>query len=63
GFHPHPPARAHVYLAKFLGATMWFFVFYRARRADGLQGWKHPWEGHGDHAHGHGHGEGEHGGH
>ncbi|KZO90738.1 hypothetical protein CALVIDRAFT_568801 [Calocera viscosa TUFC12733] len=60
GFHPHPPSRFHVYLAKALGASMWFFVFYRARQ-DGprVLGWRHPWEGH--HADGHDeHGGGHH---
>ncbi|KAI0063574.1 hypothetical protein BV25DRAFT_1915075 [Artomyces pyxidatus] len=51
GFHPHLPGFRHQFLAKALGATMWFFIFYRARQ-DGakLLGWKHPWEGH-DHGH------------
>ncbi|KAG8909229.1 hypothetical protein FRC00_010487 [Tulasnella sp. 408] len=31
GFHPHGPSRFHTFLAKGLGATMWFFIFYRAR--------------------------------
>ncbi|ORX34386.1 hypothetical protein BD324DRAFT_653163 [Kockovaella imperatae] len=44
-----PPAPLfHRVLAKGMGATMWFFVFYRARQ-DGavMLGWRHPWEGHG----------------
>lgn len=31
GFHPHLPGFKHQFLAKALGATMWFFIFYRAR--------------------------------
>ena len=31
GFHPHLPGFKHHFLAKALGATMWFFIFYRAR--------------------------------
>jgi hypothetical protein len=31
GFHPHPPSFMHRFLAKGLGAGMWFFIFYRAR--------------------------------
>jgi hypothetical protein len=31
GFHPHLPGFKHQFLAKTLGATMWFFIFYRAR--------------------------------
>ncbi|TFY61385.1 hypothetical protein EVG20_g7078 [Dentipellis fragilis] len=51
GFHPHLPGFRHQFLAKALGASMWFFIFYRARE-DGpkLLGLRHPWEGHG---HGH----------
>ncbi|ETW80631.1 hypothetical protein HETIRDRAFT_45277, partial [Heterobasidion irregulare TC 32-1] len=53
GFHPHLPGFKHKFLAKALGASMWFFIFYRARQ-DGakLLGLRHPWEGHG---HGHEH--------
>ncbi|EMD32043.1 hypothetical protein CERSUDRAFT_119047 [Gelatoporia subvermispora B] len=55
GFHPHLPGFGHKLLSTTLGATMWFFIFYRARK-DGakLLGLKHPWEGH-EHGHGHGH--------
>ncbi|CCM06208.1 uncharacterized protein FIBRA_08452 [Fibroporia radiculosa] len=51
GFHPHLPGYKHKFLATALGATMWFWIFYRARK-DGakLLGLRHPWEGHG---HGH----------
>ena len=31
GFHPHLPGFGYQLLAKGLGATMWFFIFYRAR--------------------------------
>ncbi|KAI0915731.1 hypothetical protein AcW1_003751 [Taiwanofungus camphoratus] len=53
GFNPHLPGFRHKFLATSLGAMMWFFIFYRARK-DGpkLLGLSHPWESHG---HGHGH--------
>jgi hypothetical protein len=31
GFHPHLPGFRHRFLAKALGATMWFFIFYQVR--------------------------------
>ena len=31
GFHPHLPGFKYKFLATTLGATMWFFIFYRAR--------------------------------
>lgn len=31
-FHPHQPAFKHRWGAKLLGATMWFWIFYRARQ-------------------------------
>ncbi|KAJ7703055.1 hypothetical protein B0H17DRAFT_922353, partial [Mycena rosella] len=31
GFHPHLPGRGYTLLAKGVGATMWFFIFYRLR--------------------------------
>lgn len=31
GFHPHLPGRGYNFMAKALGASMWFFIFYRAR--------------------------------
>ncbi|EJD03093.1 uncharacterized protein FOMMEDRAFT_86278, partial [Fomitiporia mediterranea MF3/22] len=48
GFHPHLPGLGYQLLAKGLGASMWFFIFYRARQ-DGakLLGLSHPWEHHG----------------
>lgn len=32
GFHPHQPAFKHRWGAKLLGATMWFWIFYRAKQ-------------------------------
>ncbi|KAH0827464.1 hypothetical protein J3R83DRAFT_4153 [Lanmaoa asiatica] len=31
GFNPHLPGARYQFLSKALGATMWFFIFYRAR--------------------------------
>jgi hypothetical protein len=31
GFNPHLPGFKYNFLAKALGASMWFFIFYRAR--------------------------------
>lgn len=31
GFHPHLPGFKHKFLGTALGATMWFFMFYRMR--------------------------------
>ena len=31
GFHPHPPALRYRVLSQLLGASMWFFIFYRAK--------------------------------
>ncbi|KAI0775646.1 hypothetical protein BD413DRAFT_280894 [Trametes elegans] len=61
GFHPHLPGLKHRFLATTLGATMWFFIFYRARK-DGakLLGLSHPWEAHGHDHHGHEEGHSEH---
>ncbi|KAK9723001.1 hypothetical protein K7432_002252 [Basidiobolus ranarum] len=48
---PHA-GRFHRYTAKLLGATMWFFMMYRAKQ-DGLVTLRlqHPWDahGHGEH--------------
>lgn len=33
GFNPHLPGLRHTFLSKALGATMWFFLFYRVRYA------------------------------
>ncbi|KAF7361776.1 hypothetical protein MVEN_00521800 [Mycena venus] len=30
-FHPHLPGRGYTFLAKGVGAMMWFFIFYRLR--------------------------------
>ncbi|CAL9080383.1 unnamed protein product, partial [Musa acuminata var. zebrina] len=56
GFTIHHPKRWHVVTGKSLCAIMWFWVLYRAKQ-DGpvVLGWRHPWEGHGDHSHEHGH--------
>ena len=32
GFAPHAPAIKHRYGAKLLGATMWFWILYRAKQ-------------------------------
>ncbi|KAH8598034.1 hypothetical protein B0O99DRAFT_684094 [Bisporella sp. PMI_857] len=40
-----PPGGLYKVFGTGLGATMWFFLFYRAKK-DGpaLLGWKHPWD-------------------
>ncbi|KAF2238586.1 hypothetical protein EV356DRAFT_529042 [Viridothelium virens] len=48
GHHPvhiHPPRPLYRYSATLLGASMWFFLMYRAKQ-DGpaLIGLKHPWD-------------------
>ncbi|RPA83298.1 hypothetical protein BJ508DRAFT_324596 [Ascobolus immersus RN42] len=48
GAHPitvPKPLAYHKWGGKLLGASMWFFVFYRFKE-DGavLMGWRHPWE-------------------
>ncbi|KAF9517169.1 hypothetical protein BS47DRAFT_1291149, partial [Hydnum rufescens UP504] len=48
GFHPHLPSFGHRFLAKGLGATMWFFIFYRAKQDGPKLLGVHPW-GHGGH--------------
>ncbi|KAF8070578.1 hypothetical protein FPV67DRAFT_1487905 [Lyophyllum atratum] len=35
GFNPHLPGFRKNFMAKALGATMWFFIFYRARQDGG----------------------------
>ncbi|KAG5729605.1 hypothetical protein E4T56_gene14261, partial [Termitomyces sp. T112] len=47
GFHPHLPGFKATFLAKGLGAAMWFFIFYRARKDGGKLLGKHPWDSHG----------------
>ncbi|KAF6760126.1 hypothetical protein DFP72DRAFT_883292 [Ephemerocybe angulata] len=49
GFNPHLPGARYNFLAKALGASMWFFIFYRMRQDGGKLLGKHPWD-HGDHA-------------
>ncbi|KAI8968926.1 hypothetical protein BDF20DRAFT_907794 [Mycotypha africana] len=52
GFHPHMASFTHRFVGKALGATMWFWMMYRAKQ-DGpvLLGWRHPWDHHGDDHH------------
>ncbi|KAF8924255.1 hypothetical protein BGZ47_004134 [Haplosporangium gracile] len=55
GFHPHMPATRYSVVAKTLGASMWFWVMYKAKEeGPAVLGLRHPWDGHG-HGHGHGH--------
>ncbi|KAH6655051.1 hypothetical protein BKA67DRAFT_657013 [Truncatella angustata] len=44
GIRPHV-APIYRFTATALGASMWFFLMYRAKK-DGpvLMGWKHPWD-------------------
>ncbi|KAJ7072202.1 hypothetical protein C8F01DRAFT_233925 [Mycena amicta] len=53
GFHPHLPGRGYTLLAKGIGATMWFFIFYRLRQDGGKLLGHHPFLDHhgGDHSH------------
>ncbi|KAJ5293328.1 DNA repair protein Sae2/CtIP, partial [Penicillium atrosanguineum] len=43
--HVHPARPLYRFIATGLGASMWFFLMYRAKK-DGpaLLGWKHPWD-------------------
>ncbi|KAK9478857.1 hypothetical protein V1514DRAFT_329957 [Lipomyces japonicus] len=43
----HAPPRLYRYSSIVLGASMWFWIFYRLKN-DGpvLFGYRHPWEGH-----------------
>ncbi|KAJ0423373.1 hypothetical protein BJY00DRAFT_50172 [Aspergillus carlsbadensis] len=43
--HIHPARPFYRFTATALGASMWFFLMYRAKK-DGpvLLGWKHPWD-------------------
>ncbi|OKL61964.1 hypothetical protein UA08_02662 [Talaromyces atroroseus] len=43
--HVHPARPFYRFTATALGASMWFFLMYRAKK-DGaaLLGWKHPWD-------------------
>ncbi|CDO54514.1 Conserved hypothetical protein [Geotrichum candidum] len=46
---PHV-SRIHNFISKGLGATMWFWIFYRVREDGGVMlGLRHPW----DHGSGH----------
>ncbi|KAF9924857.1 hypothetical protein FBU30_005260 [Linnemannia zychae] len=55
GFHPHLPPTRYSVTAKLLGASMWFWVMYKAKEEGPVVlGLRHPWDGHG-HGHGHGH--------
>ncbi|KAF9012456.1 hypothetical protein BDQ17DRAFT_1271603 [Cyathus striatus] len=58
GFHPHLPGAKHTFLAKALGATMWFFIFYRARKDGAKLLGNHGFDS--DHGHGHGHANSHH---
>ncbi|KAG6523977.1 hypothetical protein ZIOFF_013866 [Zingiber officinale] len=55
------PSNLHLHLLSKLGILRnlgdkesWFWILYRAKQ-DGpvVLGWRHPWEGHGDHSHDH----------
>ncbi|KTW27359.1 hypothetical protein T552_02338 [Pneumocystis carinii B80] len=45
GIHFHPPSKFYRAVSQLLGASMWFFMFYRMKK-DGpiILGLKHPWE-------------------
>ncbi|KAJ7076357.1 hypothetical protein B0H15DRAFT_893408 [Mycena belliarum] len=51
GFHPHLPGRGYSLLAKGIGATMWFFIFYRLRQDGGKLMGHHPFMDHGHDGH------------
>nr|GAT56269.1 predicted protein [Mycena chlorophos] len=55
GFHPHLPGRGYTLLAKGIGATMWFFIFYRLRQDGGKLLGHHPFLDHHGDDHGPGH--------
>ncbi|KAF9451978.1 hypothetical protein P691DRAFT_772712 [Macrolepiota fuliginosa MF-IS2] len=42
GFHPHLPGFRYQFLSKGLGAAMWFFIFYRARKDGAKLLGRHP---------------------
>jgi len=48
-FHPHMPPMPHRFISKALGATMWFFIFYRARQDGAKLLGDHPFLSHGEH--------------
>ncbi|SCZ89325.1 BZ3500_MvSof-1268-A1-R1_Chr1-1g01108 [Microbotryum saponariae] len=43
-FHPHLPGIGYRLGAKLLGASMWFFIFYRARQDGAVLLGAHPWD-------------------
>ncbi|CAO3597700.1 unnamed protein product [Absidia cylindrospora] len=52
-FHPHVAGFWHRFTGKALGASMWFWMMYRAKQ-DGpvILGLRHPWDhGHHDEEH------------
>ncbi|KAL1922340.1 uncharacterized protein VTP21DRAFT_9879 [Calcarisporiella thermophila] len=54
GFHPHLPGAGYRWTAKLIGASMWFFMMYRAKQdMPHILGWHHPWDHHGHGNHGH----------
>ncbi|KAF5320783.1 hypothetical protein D9619_001938 [Psilocybe cf. subviscida] len=53
GFHPHLPGPGYTFLAKGLGAAMWFFIFYRARQDGKKLLGQHGFVAGGGHDHGH----------
>ncbi|KAJ7594339.1 hypothetical protein C8J56DRAFT_778682, partial [Mycena floridula] len=58
GFTPHLPPFRYTFMAKALGATMWFFIFYRVRQDGGKLLGHHPFlhhDAHGEHGNEHGH--------
>ncbi|EFA83141.1 hypothetical protein PPL_03931 [Heterostelium album PN500] len=58
GHHtPFHVPKHHRYLSVALGTTMWFWVFYRAKKDwKTTLGFQYPW----DHDHGHGHADAGH---
>ncbi|KAF9526602.1 hypothetical protein CPB83DRAFT_857467 [Crepidotus variabilis] len=54
GFHPHLPGAGTNFIAKALGASMWFFIFYRMRQDGQKLIGNHGF----DKGHSHGHDEG-----
>jgi hypothetical protein len=51
GLTMHKPKRWDVVTGKGPCAVMWFWVLYREKQdSPVVLGWRHPWEGHSDHA-------------
>ncbi|CAF2060860.1 hypothetical protein Bca4012_100483 [Brassica carinata] len=50
GVSVQTPKTWHTVAGKGLCGVMWFWILYRAKQ-DGpvVMGWRHPWDGHGDH--------------